>query len=55
MVNIPKMKKVEYWSSIVLGVVLIAMGAAGSALLLGIILGISLIGSGLQQWRMATV
>jgi hypothetical protein len=31
------------------------MGAAGSALLLGFILGVSLIGTGLQQWRVAKV
>lgn len=52
-VNPPKMKKFEFWASIALGVLLIAMGAAGSALLLGFILGVSLIGTGLQQWRMA--
>ena len=34
-------------------VLLIVMGAAGSALLLGVILGVSLIASGLQQWRIA--
>ena len=54
-VNIPKMKKLEFWLSIALGVLLIAMGAAGSALLLGIVLGVSLIGNGLQQWRTAGV
>ena len=53
-VNPPKMKKIEFWASIALGVLLIAMGAAGSALLLGIIFGVSLIGTGLQQWRMAS-
>lgn len=52
-VNPPKMKKFEFWASIALGVLLIAMGAAGSALLLGVILGVSLIGTGLQQWRTA--
>jgi hypothetical protein len=36
-------------------VLLIVMGAAGSALLLGIIFGVSLIGTGMQQWRMANV
>ena len=55
LVNPPTMKKVESWSSIALGALLIVMGAAGSALLLGIILGVALIGSGLQQWRMADV
>jgi len=54
-VNPPKIKKIEFWGSIALGVLLIVMGAAGSALLLGIILGVSLIGTGLQQWRMAAV
>ncbi len=52
-VNPPTMKRIESWSSIVLGVLLILMGAAGSALLLGIILGIALIGNGFQQWRLA--
>ena len=52
-VNPPKMKKIELWSGLVLGVLLIVMGAAGSALLLGFILGVSLISSGSQQWRMA--
>jgi len=54
-VNPPKIKKIELWASIALGVLLIAMGAAGSALLLGFILGVSLIGTGLQQWRVAKV
>ena len=52
-VNPPKMKKIELWSGLILGVLLIVMGASGSALLLGFILGISLISSGSQQWRMA--
>jgi uncharacterized membrane protein HdeD (DUF308 family) len=52
-VNPPTMKKIELWSSIVLGVLLIVMGAAGSALLLGVILGIALIGVGFQQWMAA--
>jgi hypothetical protein len=51
-VNPPTLKKIELWSSIVLGVLLIAMGAAGSAFLLGVVLGVALIGSGVQQWRM---
>jgi uncharacterized membrane protein HdeD (DUF308 family) len=53
LVNPPTLKKIESWSSIVLGACLILMGAAGSALLLGLILGIALISNGLQQWRMA--
>jgi uncharacterized membrane protein HdeD (DUF308 family) len=52
-VNPPILEKIMYWSSILLGVVLILMGATGSAILLGIILGLALIGRGLQQWRMA--
>ena len=52
LVTPPKTKKIGFWSSIALGVLLIAMGAAGSALLLGVILGVSLIGTGVQQWRM---
>jgi uncharacterized membrane protein HdeD (DUF308 family) len=54
-INPPKMRKIELWSTIALGVLLIVMGAAGSALLLGIIFGVSLIGTGMQQWRMANV
>ncbi len=52
-VNPPGTRKLEYWASIVLGVVLILMGASGSAFLLGVILGVALIGAGLQQWRAA--
>ena len=54
LVNPPKMRKIELWATIGLGVLLIVMGAAGSALLLGIIFGVSLIGTGIQQWRMAS-
>ena len=54
MVNPPTMEKVVLWSSIVLGVLLILMGAAGSALLLGVILGVALISKGLQQWRVVS-
>lgn len=53
LVNPPTLKKLELWSSIILGVLLILMGATGSAILLGIILGVALINNGLQQWRMA--
>ena len=53
LVNPPATKKIESWLSILLGVLLIVMGAAGSAVALGIILGVALIGSGLQQWRLA--
>ena len=54
LVNPPTKQKVVMWSSIVLGVLLIFMGAAGSALLLGVILGVALISNGLQQWRLAS-
>ena len=52
-VNPPVLRKIELWSSIVLGVLLIVSGAAGSAILLGIVLGVALISTGLQRWRMA--
>lgn len=50
-VNPPMFRKIELWLSIVFGALLIALGAAGSAMLLGVVLGITLIGIGLQQWR----
>jgi len=50
-VNIPTFHKIELWLSIALGVLLIIMGSFGSAILLGLILGIALIAAGLQQWR----
>ena len=53
-VNPPMRRKIELWSSIVLGALLIVLGSAGSAILLGVILGIALISIGLQQWRLAT-
>jgi uncharacterized membrane protein HdeD (DUF308 family) len=52
-INPPLMRKIGFWASIVLGVVLIVMGAFGSAILLGLVLGIALINAGLQQWRQA--
>jgi len=52
-VNPPMLRKIELWSSIGLGILLIVMGAAGSAVLLGVILGVALISAGLQQWRLA--
>ena len=52
-VNPPLLRRVALWASIVLGVLLIVMGAFGSAILLGLILGIALIAAGLQQWREA--
>ncbi|MCG6937414.1 MAG: DUF308 domain-containing protein [Gammaproteobacteria bacterium] len=50
-INIPVTHKIEQWLSIILGVLLIAMGSFGSAILLGFILGIALISAGIQQWR----
>jgi len=52
-VNPPVLRKIEVWSSIVLGALLIVSGGAGSAILLGVVLGIALISTGLQRWRMA--
>jgi len=52
-VNPPLMRRVGLWASIVLGIALILMGAFGSAVLLGLILGIALIAAGIQQWREA--
>ena len=53
MVHPPLLRRIELWSSVGLGALLIVMGAAGSALLLGVILGVALIGTGMQQWRSA--
>ena len=52
-VNPPLLSKIELWSSIVLGALLIVLGGAGSAILLGVVLGVALISTGLQQWRLA--
>lgn len=54
-VNPPLLRKIGLWASIVLGVLLILMGAFGSAVLLGLVLGIALINVGLQQWREAAL
>jgi len=54
-VNPSTIKKVEYWFIIGLGILLIVMGAAGSAWLLGTVLGVALISIGLQQWRLAGI
>jgi len=51
--NPPLLRKIGLWSSIVLGALLIVMGAFGSAILLGVVLGIALINAGLQQWHEA--
>jgi uncharacterized membrane protein HdeD (DUF308 family) len=50
-VNPPMYLKFGLWTSIVLGALLIVLGAAGSAVLLGLVLGIALINVGIQQWR----
>jgi uncharacterized membrane protein HdeD (DUF308 family) len=52
-VNPPVLRKIGFWASIVLGAPLIVMGAFGSAILLGFVLGVALINAGLQQWREA--
>jgi hypothetical protein len=51
--NPPMLRKIELWSSIVLGALLIVLGGAGSAILLGVVFGVALISTGLQQWRLA--
>ena len=53
-VNPPLLRRIELWSSIVLGALLVILGAAGSAVLLGVILGIALISAGLQRLRLGT-
>ena len=52
-VNPPLLRKIGLWASIALGVLLIVMGAFGSAILLGLVLGIAMINAGLHQWREA--
>lgn len=52
-VNPPLYHKLGLWMSIVLGVLLIVLGGSGSAVLLGLVLGIALISVGIQQWRVA--
>jgi uncharacterized membrane protein HdeD (DUF308 family) len=53
LVNPPVRRKIELWLSIALGALLIVLGSSGSAILLGVVLGIALISAGLQQWRLA--
>jgi uncharacterized membrane protein HdeD (DUF308 family) len=53
LVNPPVRRKIELWLSIALGALLIVLGSAGSAILLGVVLGVALINAGLQQWRLA--
>ena len=52
-VNPPVIRKIALWSSIGFGVLLIVLGSAGSAILLGVVLGVALISTGLQRWRLA--
>ena len=52
-INPPMLRKIELWASIGLGVLLIVTGATGSAVLLGVVLGVALISAGLQRWRLA--
>ncbi|HYQ72385.1 MAG TPA: DUF308 domain-containing protein [Gammaproteobacteria bacterium] len=52
-VNPSALRRLGLWSSIALGALLIVLGAAGSAILLGVVLGVALISAGLQQWRLA--
>lgn len=52
-VNPPIYQKFGLWTSIVLGIVLIVLGSFGSAVLLGLVLGIAMISVGIQQWRLA--
>jgi uncharacterized membrane protein HdeD (DUF308 family) len=52
-VNPPVLRRIGLWSSIVFGVLLIVLGGTGSAILLGVVLGVALISTGLQQWRLA--
>ena len=54
-VNPPLYHKFGLWTSIVLGVLLIVLGSFGSAVLLGLVLGIALISVGIQQWRVAEI
>ena len=52
-INPPMLRKIELWVSIVLGGLLILLGATGSAILLGVVLGVALISKGLHQWRLS--
>jgi uncharacterized membrane protein HdeD (DUF308 family) len=52
-VNPPMRRKIALWSSIVLGALLIVLGGAGSAILLGMVLGVALISAGVQQLYVA--
>lgn len=50
-VNPPALRKLGLWASVALGALLVISGAFGSAILLGLVLGVALINAGLQQWR----
>jgi uncharacterized membrane protein HdeD (DUF308 family) len=52
-VNPPLLRRIGLWAGIVLGALLVVMGAFGSAILLGLVLGVALIAAGLQRWREA--
>jgi membrane protein HdeD len=52
-INPPMLRKIELWATIGLGILLILTGATGSAVLLGVVLGVALISAGLQRWRLA--
>ena len=54
LVNPPGIIKAWLWASIILGVLIIISGSTGSAILLGLILGVVFISNGIQQWRLAT-
>ena len=49
--HVSTMRKIGLWASIALGALLIIMGSLGSAILLGLVLGLALINAGFQQWR----
>ena len=49
--NVSTIHKIGLWASIALGALLIVMGSLGSAILLGLVLGLALINAGFQQWR----
>jgi len=53
-VNPEPMEKLTLWLLIAFGILLILLGATGSALFLGVVLGIALISSGVNQWRAAS-
>jgi uncharacterized membrane protein HdeD (DUF308 family) len=52
-VNPPLFRKIGLWAGIVFGALLIVTGGLGSAVLLGLLLGVALINVGIQQWQEA--